>query len=197
MRQSHGDGNGHQQRRAPLPEPDQRDQDDQGDRLIERVHEQVDVFLDLQGLVGGANDHQVARNKLLDGGEFCVNTLAKFADLLAGTHENRKGDGAAAVPLPFLIAPVVIVQILRRALVAAADLNQVAEINGAARGGHSGDYVTDISDGLEFAGGINDDILAIHLECTAGQRNIARLQDALKLGRLQAVIGQALLGILR
>ena len=43
-----------QQRRAPLPEADQRDEDDEHDRLVEAAHEEVDVLLDLQRLVGGA-----------------------------------------------------------------------------------------------------------------------------------------------
>ena len=45
--------NRHQHRGAPFPESHEGNDDDEGDRFVQRVHEEVDVFFNLARLVGG------------------------------------------------------------------------------------------------------------------------------------------------
>ncbi len=54
-------GERHQQRRAPLPKADQRHEHHQHDRLVQALHEQVDVLLHLPRLVRGASEDQILR----------------------------------------------------------------------------------------------------------------------------------------
>ncbi len=47
-RQGDGDGDGHQDGGAPLPKAEPRHQHYQGDRLVERIHEQAEILFHLQ-----------------------------------------------------------------------------------------------------------------------------------------------------
>jgi len=122
----------HEQRRAPFPETGERDQHYQQDGFAEGLHEQVDIFLDLQRLIGGAGDDQIRRQRALQLLQLIIDGFAEFLDLLAGTHVDRQRDGPAAMSYTRLIGPAVVIQILRGALIVAADLDQVAEIDGDA-----------------------------------------------------------------
>jgi hypothetical protein len=76
----------HQQRRAPLPEADERHDDDERDRLVEAAHEEVDALFHLARLIRGAREDQVGRQlclQLLEGG---IHLLAEVADLLRRAH---------------------------------------------------------------------------------------------------------------
>ena len=57
---------------------------------------------------------------IADRRQFLVHALAELGDLLAFTHLNRQGDGAAAMPAAVLVSPGEVVQIARRTLVARA-----------------------------------------------------------------------------
>ena len=105
-RQRDRDRQRHQQRRTPFPEADQRDEHHQDDRFVEAAHEEIDVLLDLQRLVGSARDDQVVGQLLLELRERGVDGLAEFADLLAGAHLHGQCDGAAAPPLAVGVARV-------------------------------------------------------------------------------------------
>jgi len=63
--EGHGqrDGNrqGHQEGRSPLPEADQGNDHNQDDGLVQAVHEQVDAFLNLARLIGGARHDEIRR----------------------------------------------------------------------------------------------------------------------------------------
>ena len=89
----------HQQRRAPLPEADQRHQDHQPHRLVQARHEQVDVLLHLPRLIAGARDDQVLRQAASQVVQRRVHLPGEIVDLLARAHLHRKRDGAGALPL--------------------------------------------------------------------------------------------------
>jgi hypothetical protein len=55
-RKGDGDGNRHEQRGAPFPESNQRDDHHQANGFVQSIHEQVDLLLHLDRLVGGV-DH--------------------------------------------------------------------------------------------------------------------------------------------
>jgi hypothetical protein len=85
--------------RAPLPEPDERDQHHQGNRFPQAVHEQVDILLHLERLIGGARNDQVGREPVAQDGKGRIHRLAEDADLLSRPHLEREGD-RPPVPLP-------------------------------------------------------------------------------------------------
>src|SRR6266849_4013398 len=99
----------------------------------------MNVFFDLKRLVGGMRDDQISRQNLVDLSEFLVDGLAERRDLPLVAHVDRERDRTTALPLPCWVFPRVVVQILRGALVAATDFDQVTEIDRCAgRGrGHS------------------------------------------------------------
>ena len=132
-RQGDGDGDRHQHCRTPLPESEPRNQHHQRDRLVERIHEQADVFFHLQRLVRGARDDQILGKILLHRRKLGVDAFAECVDLLAILHLDSNRYGAAATPVPVLICPGQVVQIFRRALVAAGNIDQVAQIDWALR----------------------------------------------------------------
>ena len=63
-----------------------------GDRFIQRVHEEIDVLLDLQRLIGGARDDKVGGKTSLHPGEGLVHLVAELVDLLAIAHLDAEGD---------------------------------------------------------------------------------------------------------
>src|SRR6266851_9350189 len=99
----------------------------------------MNVFFDLQWLVGGMRDDQVRRENLVELSKFLVDGLAERRDLPLVSHVDRERDRTTALPLPRWVFPRVVVQVLRGALVAATDFHQVTEIHRCAgRGrGHS------------------------------------------------------------
>src|ERR1700691_4725430 len=98
----------------------------------------MNVFFDLQWLVGSMRDDKVRRKNLLELSEFLVDGLTERRHFPLITHVDRKRDRTTALPIPLRVFPGVVVQVLSRALVAAADIDQVTKINGCAgrRPGH-------------------------------------------------------------
>ena len=197
--EGHGQGDGHRQRheegRAPLPESDQRDQHHEADGLVQRFHKQVDVLLDLQRLVRGVGNDQIGRQKAADLGQFPVHAGAEFLDLLSRPHVDCEGDGPAAIRFPGFVRPRVIVQITRRAQVAAADLHQVAQVDGSAGGGGADHHVANHGRIFEFARRIQADLPFARLQRSAGKSDVLRVQNLGQVGRLQPVGCQALLRV--
>src|SRR5258708_35879059 len=99
----------------------------------------MNVFFDLERLVGSMRDDQISWKNLVDLRKFLVDGLAERSDLPLVAHVDRKRDRAATLPLPLGVFPSVVVQVLRGALVAATDFDQVAERDRCAgrRGGHN------------------------------------------------------------
>ncbi len=89
----------------------------------------MNVFFDLQWLVGGVRDDQVRRKNLVELRKFMVDGLAERRDLPLVSHVDRKRDCTTTLPLALWIFPRVVVQILSGALVAAADFDQITEID--------------------------------------------------------------------
>ena len=98
------DGEHHQHGGAPLPEADERHDDHERDGLVERVHEEVEVLLHLQRLVGGALDEEVGGKAPLHPGEGLVHLVAELVDLLADRASGCRGrwrdSAASARPHP-------------------------------------------------------------------------------------------------
>src|SRR5438270_4872834 len=89
----------------------------------------MNVFLDLQGLIGGMRDDEICRKNLFKLCKFLIDRLTKLCDLLLVAHVDCQGDCAATLPLSRWAVPRVVVQIAGRALVAGDNLDQVPEIN--------------------------------------------------------------------
>src|SRR5229473_7763927 len=138
----------------------------------------MDVFLDLEWLIGGMRDDQVGRKNLAQLCKFLVDRLTERRDLLLVAHVDCKRDRTAALPLSFRVLPRVVIQILSGALVSAADFDQVAEINWSAgrRGGHS--HIADRVYAFELTGRVEDYLSLAGLECAAGSNDVASAQDA-------------------
>ncbi len=90
MRQRDRNRDRHQQRRAPLPEADQRDDHYQTDRFVQRVHEEVDLLFHLYRLVGGVDHHQVVGQVLLHAVQLLGHVPAEEIDLLAVAHVDSR-----------------------------------------------------------------------------------------------------------
>ena len=131
-----------------------------------RVHEQADVLLDLQRLVGGAGDDQILRQVLPDRRQLLIDALAEGVDLLAILHLDRYGHGAAAMPAAVRGQPGEVVQVARRALVAAGDIDQVAKIDRTVCGGGGGsdNDIADLLLILKFPGWIDQNVLRTDFE---------------------------------
>src|SRR5262245_12662286 len=170
--EGHGEGDRnrdcHQQGRSPLPKADERDDDHQDNGFFQRAHEQVEILLYLQRLVGGADDHQVVRQVIADGGEFFVNALAELCDLLPFAHLHGESHRAAAMPLAVFILQGDVVQVARRTFVHARNFHEVAQVDRAVRcilcSAH--DDITNSSRAFELAGGIESYVLAVHFQHT-------------------------------
>src|SRR5882672_813176 len=64
--------------------------------------------------------------------QFGVDGLAEFRDLLLIAHINRNGHRPTAPPVSADVLPGVVVQVICWALVSAAYINEVAEVDGSA-----------------------------------------------------------------
>src|SRR5581483_514626 len=99
------------------------------------------------------------------------------------------------LPVTLFVAPIVIVQVSRRAVVTALDVHHVAQVNGRtlvrARDGH----VSDLLLTLKLAGRVDGKIPAHGFQFTACWRNVPRAQNLRQVSGLQAIRGDALLGI--
>ncbi len=186
----------HQHCGAPFPESDERDDDDESDRFVKRVHEEIDVFFDLARLIGSVGDDEVGGKKLARFFQLFFDVLGEFGDLLGIAHLHGEADGARALPIPFRIAPGVVIQIARGTLIAAANVYEVAEIDGRAEAGAADDHVADVAGFCEFAGGIDDDIFRAGFERAAGQRDVAGVQNSFQIRGLHSVGGQSFLRII-
>src|SRR6266403_5141843 len=89
----------------------------------------MNVFFDLQRLIGGMGDDEICRKNLLKLCKFLIDRLTKLCDLLLIAHVDCQGDCAATLPLPSWVLPRVIVPTHGRTLVAGKNLDQVPEIN--------------------------------------------------------------------
>jgi len=143
----------------------------------------MNVFFDLERLVGGMRDDQISRKNLVDLSELLVDRLAERGDLPLVAHIDRKRDRAATLPLPLRVFPRVVVQVLRGALVAAMDFDKVAKIDRCAgrRSGHS--YITYCVDIFELTGGVENDLLLASLERAARGNNVASTEHISKHSR--------------
>jgi hypothetical protein len=182
----------HQQRRAPFPEADERHDDDERDRLVEAAHEQVDAFLHLARLIGRAREHQVVRKLRPELVERRVHLHAEVADLLGGAHLDGQRHRARAAPRAVGFAVAVVVDEVRRALVAAlhrGDVAQVERLVVARRHQH----VADLALVLEFTRGIDEQVLVARLDDAARHGDVAGAEDVVERARLDTVGRETLL----
>src|SRR6267143_3715045 len=147
----------------------------------------MNVFFDLQRLVGGMRDDQVRRKNLLELSKFVVDGLTERRDLPLVSHVDRKRDRTTTLPAPFWVFPCVVIQVLSGALVAATDFDQVTEIDWCAtrRDGHRNiTYRVYI---FELTGWVENDLLLSSLESTSGSNDVTSTEHASKRGWLEAV----------
>src|SRR6266852_2120963 len=140
----------------------------------------MNVFFDLERLVGGMRDDQISRKNLVDLSELFVDRLAERGDLPLVAHIDRKRDRAATLPLPLRVFPRVVVQVLRGALVAATDFDQVAEIDRCARRRRGHENIAYRVYILELTGGVENDLLLSSLERAARSYNVASTKNISK-----------------
>ena len=71
--------------------------------------------------------------------QFRVDRLAEFGDLILIAHVDGDGNGSATAPVTVSVLPRVVVQIIRRAMVSAAYIDEIAQLNRSAgrRRGHN------------------------------------------------------------
>src|SRR5262249_60341350 len=112
---------------------DKGDHYDQADGLVKRFHEQIDVLSHLQRLVGGTSDDQVSWQGGANLFHLLVYRLAELLNLLPGSHVNSDRDCAVSLRLSIFIRGCVEVQEIRRTLITAADVHQIAQVGGRSR----------------------------------------------------------------
>jgi len=117
-----GDGyrQGHDERESPLPEANERDDNDEDDRFVERAQKKVIIFLYLQGLVGSVDGDEIGREDAMKLCQIRIDRLAELGDLVLVAHVDCNRNGATTAPVSIGILPCVVVQVIRRALVSAA-----------------------------------------------------------------------------
>ena len=125
-----------------------------------------------------------------------VDRGAELLNLLARTHIDGEGNGAAAVLLALGVGPGIEIQVRGGALVRAVDLDHISEVNGRACLGGPEDGVADGAGVFELAGGVDIDFARASLDGAAGERDIAGEEDAAEVGGLKAEGGETLLGII-
>src|SRR5260370_4000754 len=149
----------------------------------------MNVFLDLQGLIGGMRDDEICRKNLLELCEFLIDRLTKLCDLLLIAHVDCQGNCTATLPLSSGVLSRVIVQIRGRALVAGENLNQIPEINGSSgRSLSHGNFPNCVS-AFELTRGIDCDLSLARLEFASRSNNVAGAQDLCQSCWLQSVLG--------
>src|SRR5258708_769898 len=99
----------------------------------------MNVFLYLQGLVGGVDGDEIGREDAMKLCQFRVDRLAEFGDLLLIAHVDGDRNGSATAPVTLSVLPCVVVQVICRAVVGAAYIDKIAQIDGRAscRRGHN------------------------------------------------------------
>src|SRR5712692_5708511 len=153
----------------------------------------MNVFFDLQWLVGSVRDDQVRRENLLELSKLLVDGLTERRDLPLVAHVDCKRDRTTTLPLPLWGLPRVVVQVLGGAVVATTDFDQVTEIDGCAArcDGHSN--ITYRVYVFELTGRVENYLLLSGLERTAGSNDVTSTEHASKRGRLKAVGSQPIL----
>ena len=99
-------------------------------------------------------------------------------------------------PLSVFVAPRQEIQIRRRALVAARDVHQVAQIYRAVRRRYSDDDVADCLRIREQAGWIDHHVLRSDFQRSGRQRDVLRAQNIFQLGRIISILRQSLLRVI-
>src|SRR6266852_8677521 len=140
----------------------------------------MNAFLYLKRMVGGMRDNHNSWKNLVDLSKFLVDGLAERSDLPLVAHVDRKRDRAATLPLPLRVFPRVVVQVLRGALVAATDFDQVAEIDRCARRRRGHENIAYRVYILELTGGVENDLLLSSLERAARSYNVASTKNISK-----------------
>src|SRR6266404_7671036 len=149
----------------------------------------MNVFLHLQGLIGGMRDDQIGGKNLFKLRKFLIDRLTEARDLLLIAHVDCQGDCAAALPLSSGVLPSVVVQIRGRALVAGENLDQVPEINRSSGRSLGDSNLPNCVSAFELAGGIDDDLSLARLEFASRRNNVAGAQDLCESCRLQSILG--------
>src|SRR6266478_3395434 len=157
----------------------------------------MNVFFDLQWLVGGMRDDQVRRKNLVQLSKFPVDGLTERRDLPLVSHVDRQRDRTTALPSPLWVLPGVVVQVLSGALVAATDFDQVTEINRCAgrRCGHSN--ITYRVYVFELTGRVENYLLLPGLERAPGSNDVTSTKHGSKRRWLEPVRGQPSLRIFK
>src|SRR6266700_1626039 len=155
----------------------------------------MNVFLNLQWLIGGMRDDEIRRKNLFKLRKFLIHRLTEVCDLLLIAHIDRQGDCTAALPLSSGVLPRVIIQIGGRSLIAGDNLDQIPEINGSSSRGLSDSNFPNCVSAFELAGGIDNDLSLARLECASRRNNVAGTQDLPESCRLQSVFSQPILRI--
>src|SRR5262249_1319374 len=193
--QRHRNGKSHKQGRAPFPEPNQRNQHNQSDRLVERVHEEVNVLFHLARLIGSANNHQVVREELFDRAKFFVDVFAKKSDLLTRAKEKSDSNGAMAGPHTVFIAGRIEIKEAQRRLVGAANVHQIAQVDRTAVRRGTNNDIADCFGGSERAGRVDDDVFRAGFDASTWHGDVTSWQQGLRFRRLQAISGEPLLRV--
>src|ERR1700687_845433 len=89
----------------------------------------MDVLLNLKGLIRRVRQNEVCRENLMKLRKLRIYRFTEARDLLFVAHVDCQRNGAAALPTPTLVLPGVVVQILCRGLIAAADLDEISQIH--------------------------------------------------------------------
>src|SRR6266446_10998241 len=155
----------------------------------------MNVLLDLQGLIRGMGDDEIRRKNLLKLCKFLIDRLTEVCDLSLIAHIDRQGDCTAALPLSSRVLPRVIVQIGGRSLIAGKNLDQITQINRSSSRGPSDSNFPNCFSAFELAGGIDNDLSLVGLECASRRDNVARAQDLSESCRLKSVLGESILRI--
>src|SRR6267154_1458874 len=110
--------------------------------------------------------------------EFRVDGLAEFRDLLLIAHINGNRNRSTAPPMSIGSLPRVVVQVICRALVSAAYIDKVAEVDGSAcrRGRHSA--IPNSLGALELSRGSQGDLALPSLEHSAWCDDVASLNQS-------------------
>ena len=124
-----------------------------------------------------------------------VDVFSELADVSVRAHLDRDRDGAAALPVALRVAPVVEVQVARRAVIAPLDIHHVAQVNGRTLLRAGDRHVADLLFTLKLAGRVDGKVLPHGFQLTACRRDVARAQDVRQVSGPQAVGGDALLGV--
>src|SRR3982074_1455769 len=110
--------------------------------------------------------------------QFSVDGLAEFRDLLLIAHINGNGNRSTAPPISIGSLPGVVVQVICRALVSAAYIDKVAEVDGrdCRRGRRSA--IPNGLGALELPGRSQSDLALPSLEHSAWCDDVASLNQS-------------------